>query len=368
MTLIDRYLFRQFFWPALAVSAALIALGVLSQSLTALNVLVNQRQSAVVFAKLIVLALPQIIVLVLPVALLVSALIALSRLHGEHEIAICYGAGISRARVIAPAMELAALATALSLLLSLFVQPLAFREMRDTLERVRADLAATLIRPGQFNHPAPGLTVYAQAVDDDGAIHNLFIDKVSRDGRDTTITAREGRMEKRAGGPMLVVRQGANQQFSPAGVLNFLSFDQYVVDLRPLMSLGGAIRYKLSDRYPHELFYPDPSDDWAWRNADKLLAEGHSRIAAPLYNLAFMALALAALLGGASDRRGYGARIAVAAAVALGVRTAGFAIQAVAANLPALNAAQYVVPIGALAGALAVIFSLDRMRKVAPAR
>lgn len=367
MTLIDRYLFRQFFWPAVAVTGALIALGVLSQSLSALNVLVNQRQSAVVFAKLIVLAMPQIVVLVLPVALLVAALITLNRLHTEHEVAICYAAGISRWRVMAPAMELAALAAVLSLLLSLFIQPLAFREMRDTLEKVRADLAATLIRPGQFTHPAPGLTVYAQAVDDDGAIHNLFIDKLSRDGRDTTITAREGRLERRNGAPMLVVRQGANQQFSPAGVLNFLSFDQYVIDLRPLMALTGAVRYKLSDRYPHELFFPDPADDWAQANADKLLAEGHSRIASALYDLAFMALALAALLGGGANRRGYGARIALAGAAALIVRTLGFAIQALASNAPAANVGQYLVPLATLAAAFFLVFRGSALVARAPA-
>ena len=54
----------------------------------------------------------------------------------------------------------------------------------------------------------------------------------------------------------------------------------------------------MSDRYPHELFFPDKRYDWEKNNRKKLLAEGNARLTSPIYNIAFMALALNAVLGG----------------------------------------------------------------------
>ena len=364
MSLIDRYLFRQLLGPTLLATAALSAVAVLSQSLSALGILVDQRQSALVFAKIVLLAMPQLIVVILPIAGLVAALMAMNRLHTEQEIIICFAGGMSRWGVIAPAMRLAAVMTLISLVLTLWIQPWSYRRLRDTLETVRADLITSMIKPGEFTHPAPGLTVYAQTVDDEGAIHNLFINRDTGNGRDSTITAREGQLQRRGGAPVLLMRHGASQEFSSAGVLNFLSFDEYIFDLRPLMALDRAVRYKLSDRYPHELFFPDARQEWERDNINKMLAEGHSRLATPLYNIAFMAMALAAVIGGAFSRMGYGARIAAVAAAALVARTLGFAVQAAAGAHPDLNVVQYLVPILATLISAMVLFG----RRTAPLR
>jgi lipopolysaccharide export system permease protein len=356
MRLIERYLFRQLLGPTLLAMAALTAVAVLSQLLSGIDILVDQRQSPWVFAKITLLAMPQLIVIILPVAVLVAALVAMNRLHTEQEIVICFSGGMSRWRVIAPAVELAAWLTLVSLVLTLWIQPLSYRALRETLEAVRADLVASMVKPGHFTHPAPGLTVYAQSVDDEGVIRNLFIDRDNGAGRDTTITAREGRLEKRAGVPVLVMRQGSNQEFTPASVLNYLSFDEYVFDLRPMTGLGREMRYKLSDRYLHELFFPDTRQAWERANLAKLLAEGHSRLATPLYNIGFMFMALAAVIGGGFSRLGYGARMAAVAGAAVVVRTLGFAVQAAAGSTPALNVVQYLIPVGAVAVAAAVLF------------
>jgi lipopolysaccharide export system permease protein len=356
MQLIDRYLFRELLGPTVLATAALSGVAVLSESLSTLDVIVDQRQSVLVFLKIILLAMPQLEVMILPVAVLVGALVALNRLHTEQEIVICFAGGMSRWRVIAPALTLASLAALASLLLTLWIQPLCYRELRRTLMDVRSDIAATLIQPGRFSHPAPGVTVFAQSMDDDGAIHNLFIDRVLGNGRDSTVMAREGRLEKRAGAPMIVLRHGANQEFSKSGVLNYLSFDQYVLDLRPMMPPDRPVIYKLSDRYLHELFFPDLRGAWERANQGKLHAEGHARLADPLYNLAFMSLALVAVIGGSFSRMGYGQRIAAVAVAALVTRVLGFVVESASGSTPALNVAQYAIPLGVTLAALTALF------------
>jgi lipopolysaccharide export system permease protein len=330
MSLIEDYLHRQLRGPTLQATLALSGVAILSESLSAIGLVLNQRQSPLVFAKVILLAMPQLIVLILPIAVLVAGLVSINRLHRDNEIVICFSSGMSRWRVISPAIRLSASMAVLSLVITLWVQPLCYRALRDTLFAVRTDLLTTMIRPGQFTHPAAGVTVYAQSINEDGTIRNLFIDRRLGSGRDTTITAREGRLRRDGAAPMLILRHGA----------------KYVLDMRPLVATAPVVRYKLSDRYLHELFYPDLRQTWERANVGPMLAEAHSRLAAPLYNIAFMFLALTAVIGGPFSRLGYVPRIAAVAAVALLTRTLGFAAQAASGATLVLNGLQYAIPMG----------------------
>jgi lipopolysaccharide export system permease protein len=345
MRLIQGYLFRQLLLTTLVTTAVLTGVAILTASLSALDVLVNDRQSPVIFIEVTLLATPQIISMILPLSVCISGLIALNRLHTEQEIVICFAGGMSRWRVAAPAIRLAAFITVANLVLNLWIQPAAFREMRDVLEAVRSDLATTLIRPGEFTHPAAGLTVFAQSMDDRGVIRNLFVDQVTGKGTSTTYMAGEGSIVKRFGDPILILHDGSMQQFSKTGALNVLTFVEYPLDLKPFLSSEGQVLYHPSDRYLHELFYPDLRRAWERANYKKLVAEGNGRLATPLYNLAYMALALAAVLGGAFSRLGYGVRIATAGAAALGVRVLGFVAGAVSDGNLRLNPLQYAIPL-----------------------
>jgi lipopolysaccharide export system permease protein len=356
MRLIDRYLLRQLLGPTVLATVALTAVALLSQSLSALDLIVNQRQSALVFLRITLLAMPQLINMVLPIALFVAALVALNRLHTEQEIVVAFAGGMSRWRVISPALRLACTIAFLALLMNLFVQPAAYRAMREELLQVRTDLASTLVREGEFTEPAPGLTVYAQTVEPNGVFRNLFIHLTKPDGSDTTYMAEQGRIAKLRGQPVLVLQNGSTQEFSQRGVLNYLTFKEYPFELSPLTNSTELVHYKPSDRYLHELFFPDLQQSWEQRNRLSLLAEAHARLATPLYNIAFMAMALSAILGGGFSRTGYARRIAVVAASAAVVRILGFVVQAASEENAWINVLQYAIPIAATAIALRSVF------------
>jgi lipopolysaccharide export system permease protein len=356
MRLIDRYLLRQLLGPTLLATAALTSVALLSQSLSGLDLIVNQRQSAWVFLKITVLYMPQLINMVMPIALFVAALVALNRLHTEQEIVVCFAGGMSRWRVISPAMRLAGTVAFLALVLNLWVQPAAFRELREELFQVRTDLASSLVREGEFTEPVKGLTVYAQTVDGKGDLHNLFIHQTKPDGSATVYMANQGRIAKRNGQAVLVLRDGSTQEFSSRGVLQFLTFNEYPFELGTLSNSDELIHYKPSDRYLHELLAPDLQQDWERRNRLGLMAEGHARLSSPLYNIAFMAMALSAILGGGFSRLGYGRRIALMGAAAALVRIVGFGVQSACDDNAWLNIAQYAVPLGATALALRSVF------------
>jgi lipopolysaccharide export system permease protein len=360
MRLIQRYLFRQLLGPTLAATLALLAIGLLTQTLFALNIIVEQHQTAAVFGKIVLLSMPQMVSIILPISLFVAALLTLNRLHTEQEIVVCFAGGVSRWSVVSPFLRLAAFTAMLTLVTTLWIAPWCQRQRFEELTRIKTDLIASLVREGAFTQPGKGLTFYAQSSDSSGVLHNIFIDQQKDDGSSSTFNARTGEIVLRAGAPAMILHDGSTQGLSKTGALNYLTFGQYVFDLAPYTREEEVITYKASDRYLHELFKPDKTLEDTQRNRKRYIAEGHARLAAPLYDFAVVALALAGVLGGAFSRTGYGTRIAWVAAAALMVRILGVGAQAACAANVGLNFLQYAVPLIPLAASLRILLRSPR--------
>ena len=345
MRLIERYLFRQLLGPTIGATMAIGAVAVLSQTLSTLDILVDQHQAAGTFVKIIALSLPGMLSMVLPIAIFVAALITLNRLHTEQEIVVCFAGGMNRWKVVQPFIRLATFAALLTLVVNLWVAPWAQRARQDELFKVKTDLAASLIRDGAFTRPGKGLTVYAQSSDSDGLLHNIFIDQEKAEGGSTTFAARRGQIVLRDHQPALVLREGSNTSFNKDGALNYLAFDEYLFDLAPYVNTADSVTYKGSDRFLHELLKPDLTIVDDKHNKKRFLAAANERLASPLFDFAVMALALAGVLGGSFSRTGYGRRIMIVSGVAIVVRILGFAAQAACDGSAVLNVIQYLVPL-----------------------
>lgn len=362
MTLIQGYLFRQILMPALAACAALAGIGILSQSLDQLEIIVERGQSVWVMIKLTLLATPQLIAVILPIGLFVGALIALTRLQREQELTAAFASGMTRWSVISPAMRIAVMFALASLAMNLFVQPWAQRQARAEAFAIRTDLAALLVEEGQFVQGPNGLTVYVQDIEQNGLMKNLFI-YVNEGGTVRTWSASEARFGRIGGEPVLTMIDASMQEYSSRGVLNYLSFDRFPFELGPYVPQDQSIRYKPSDLYLTQLINPSPAVLRQAGSRGELLAEAHSRLSSPLYALAAMAMALAAIMGGAFSRTGYTVRIAKAAGAFLALRIAGYGLVAAGAWNGWVNVLQYVVPILATAAALRLLFRALKPRR-----
>jgi lipopolysaccharide export system permease protein len=263
---------------------------------------------------------------------------------------------MSRWRVMSPTIKLAAIVAMIALVLNLWIAPLTERGLRQEFLRVKADLAASMIHVGEFTTPAPGLTVYAQDSDQNGVFHNLFVLQDKAGGGDTTFLAAQGKVAKRNGSPVLLMHDGSSQEFNANQVLNFLKFSDYTFDLSQYLDSNRLIHYKISDLYLHELLFPDLTQQWERQNRVKMLAEANARLATPLYNIAFVAMALAAVIGGPFSRLGYGRRIIAVAAAAATARILGFGVQAACDTASWLNILQYALPVGSAWWAFWVLF------------
>lgn len=367
MNTLAAYVFRQALGPLLGMLAGLAAIALLTQGLNQLDIIVSNRQSGFAFAWVTVLATPQLISLLLPLAVFFAVIFAINRMHSESETVVIYASGVSNGRLARPIMQLALLAATAHLGLNMLVQPAASREMRATIHDIRADVAASLVREGSFTFPSSDLTLYARDRGAGGQMRDLMI----HDARVTpavTYTARSGVVAMVEGQPAIVMRDGQVQRQKADGSLQVLDFYQYALKLEGVFDPGGDPNLKASDRFLIELFYPDRTQYFDQRNIDRFLAEAHYRLSSPLLNPALALIALGILVG-EFRRQGYGRRIVIASVLALVVRLTALAIQAAAVDNPSLNPLQYAFPLGVcfIAGARLVIARPNRgPRRVAP--
>lgn len=345
MSLLQRYFWTQALWPLIISLSALAGLALLTQSLSTLDLIVENRQSALTFLYITLLALPQLIGIIMPLAVFMAALYALNRLNVDSELIVAKSIGTSPWTISSPIIRLATYALIAHLLINLLIQPLSFREMRQELLSVRTDIASQMVRPGEFVTPTPGLTVYAREIQPNGHMKDVMIRDAREDTNARTYTAKTGLLSRSGQEARLTLQDGIIQQLEDDNSLKPISFQSYQIDLSEIMALDSVLRLKTSDRFLHELLRPDMRNYSNRQLKKSLLAEGHARLATPLYNVALVMLALTFLVRGQHQKMGYGRRIAVCAFTGFVIRLGGFALASAAEGDAALNNLQYGLPI-----------------------
>ncbi len=344
--MLTKYILHQVTWPLLIFTAVLSLMFWLAESLDILNLVINRQQSAPTFLLITLYVFPSLLTIIVPFALFFAVLFALHRLFTDSELTVMRAAGLSNWSVSAPVLGVAAGAAIVTLLLNLYVMPTGHRAMREKVYAVRADIASTMTREGSFTNPSRGLTVYNRTTGPDGELYNLLIHDNRERSRPTTYIAQAGQFLHTSGAPRLVMVNGNIQQISKDAALSTLYFDEYIFDLTEFADPQKNLDLKgTNGRYLHELFFPEKSDRITAQRLGALLAEGHNRLASPLYNIAFVLIALCAiLLGGFSHRSNWG-RLGIATAIGLPIRLLGFGLQSFASRIPQLIVYEYLLPL-----------------------
>ncbi|MBY0420799.1 MAG: LptF/LptG family permease, partial [Parvularculaceae bacterium] len=304
--------------------------------------------------KISVLIVPSLLSVILPFTLFVSALYTVQRLHADSEIAVMFAAGVSRMRIAAPLLLLAAIAAIATLWINVDLMPRSYRSLKTQIAALRADAASAVLRGGEFKEAASGMTIYVEKNEPGGVMSGLIINDYRDTARPSLYMAQLGRITDTDRGTVLQLLNGnVQRRSSETGQLEILSFSAININLDQYRRNADGMQLELTERYLGELFRPDLSRDWDRKNVRALAAEGHSRLAAPLYVFAYVLIALHALTGGPYNRRTYAARLFGACVVAAALRIGGVLLQNVGAGA-APYWTHYALPAAAIvvAGAL----------------
>ncbi len=329
-TRLDRYILRQLAIALVSVTAALVALIWLTQSLKFVELVVNRGLSMRVFLQLTSLLIPGFVAVILPITTFVVVQFVYQRLSGDRELTVMRGAGLSPWALSRPAVALGAMSVVAGLVLNLNIVPASSAAFRRYQFEIRNKVAAFLLQEGVFTPISDQLTVYVRSRDTNGTLRGILVEDDRQANSRATILAETGRLIAGQGAPHVLLANGSREEIDrKTGRLNVLTFAQDTIDLDS-GSKSDEQRYKdVGEMSLHELLSPDPATVPA-RDFGKLAVEAHHRLTQPLTSVSFTLVALASVLTGGFRRHGNLLRPAVAVAILVGLLAAGLAVSSLA--------------------------------------
>lgn len=364
MKTLERYIIRRTLYAFTLTIAAMTGVVWATQALRQLDLVTSKGQTIVQFVGITMLALPFLIMIVAPFALMLALILVLNALSGDSELIVIDASGGSRFLVLKPVMIFSVAVMTLIAALSLYVAPGGLAQLRTEITRVRADLVANIVKPGKFINVDSGLTFHIRNRSGNGTLDGLLLHD-TRDGETAfTYQADTGNIVEAADRTLLVMQNGTIQRRpKQQGDISIVRFQSYAFDLSNLIPEAGEPVFKASERTTANLLSPGRNDAYALNNADKLAKELHERFSQPLYAIAFGLIVFAFLGKARTTRQGRGTAIVGAIACCVILRTSGFGVTAIAGVSNVLLSLLYVVPV---VGSVLALISIFNERRAQP--
>lgn len=350
MTIISRYVFRQAAGSLLLILLSLSGIVWIALALRQLNVVTTQGQDAWQLLKMTTLALPNLMAIIAPFALLIAAIHTLNRLNGDSELIVLTAAGATLNAVAKPLLLLALLVSIFVSVVNHFAMPWSLRQLREAIIDMRADLLAQVIQPGRFSSPEPNLTFHIREREMNGELRGIIMHDTRDPKQSQSYLAEHGQIVKQPPAAYLIMTDGhilrRPNNTEPAQII---VFDKYIVDLARFEQKAPAnLELRPRERYYGEL--RDPSPQAVKTMGGQIRAELHERFASALYPFAFVIIALASVGQAQSTRQNRTEKAIAGFVVAVAARMAGLA----ANNLAAIKASNVVLLYGVPLGAIAI--------------
>jgi len=356
MSTFGRYVFRQVGGALLLILLSLGGIVWIALALRELNLITSQGQDALVFVIMTTLALPNLIAIIAPVALLIACIHTLNRLNSDSELIVLTASGATVWTVARPLLLLALLVSIAVSFVNHVGMPWSLQLLRDYVIQVRTDLISQVLQPGQFSSPERDLTVHIRDRTRDGELRGILLNDARDKDQTMAYLAERGILVKREDSAFLVMTDGHIVRQKNGDAPQIITFDSYTINLDRFepQGLGGGV-LKPRERYFSDLAWPSPEDAYYRQRPGEFRAEFHERLANPLYPFTFVLLTMAFIGQARSNRQSRVEALVLAFVVSALFRIGGFA----ANNLTVIHAwavpLLYLMPLGGMALAFFLI-------------
>ena len=337
MRTLNIYIIKQIFAGLILVSAALLTIVWLTQSLRLIDMIVTKGLSGFLFIKLTLLLLPSFLVILMPIALFAVTLFVYNRMSLDRELIVMHACGLRPLQIATPAILVGLFLTFFAYFMTFQWVPQSVVDFKELQWTIRHDVSHIILQEGEFNEIGKGFTVYVRKRDSSGNMYGLLIND-QRDGSKVTIIAERGRMIQDLNSAKAIIENGSRQEIDKkTGRFSVLYFDRYTMDFGEIGDDQSGSRIKdPRDLTFSELLSAQRGEQIETKNHNKLLIELNKRFILPLYNLCFALIAVTFLIRGNFSRRGQSERVFIAVLCMLLVQSASLGIENAATRNPYL--------------------------------
>jgi len=162
--IISRYIFREIAFPFLIILFVLTFVLLMGKILQIMDLMVNKGISVLDIGQLIVLVMPNFMLFTIPIALLVSILIAMGRFSADNEITALKASGVSLIQIYYPVAVASLLTFVCTIIIGYFLVPQSNFATKKLLFELASQNASIAIKEKVFNSDFKDLLLYADKI------------------------------------------------------------------------------------------------------------------------------------------------------------------------------------------------------------
>src|ERR1700674_1931663 len=235
MRILSRYLFRQSAGALLLILVSLTSVTWIAVALRQLELMTTQGQDVLRFLAMTTLAIPSMLALIAPIALLIASIHVLNRLNGNSELIVMAAGGMPAWSLLKPLGMLALVVALCISFVNHVVGPWAQQKLLELSVQVRTDLMSQVIQPWRFTSPEPKLTVHIRDRDPNGELLGLLMHDARDPKQVVTYLSERGRIIKQGTAAYLRMENGhIVRRLENETAPQIVAFDRYAVDINQL--------------------------------------------------------------------------------------------------------------------------------------
>ncbi|HKS30231.1 MAG TPA: LptF/LptG family permease [Pyrinomonadaceae bacterium] len=316
--LIQRYIIAAIIPYLLMALLLLTAILLAQQSGRLAEILVVARVPTELLAEFSLSLIPNVLVFALPTAMLVGALVGLSRMGTDSELVAMRAAGVGTWQMLWPVMLLGCLLTGAAVWVNLYVAPEAARTLRRATIRAALYKMDSPVEPRTFNTEIPGYVIYVKDGDKErGQWGRVFLFAQQKEGPTRLVTARSGRIDSSAERSELVLTDAISTSFpakegqaGAARTTERLEQLRFVLDTGRKELLGDLQK---EEARPEEMYWGElKAPGQTPRESRERLTLAHRRLAFSVGPLVFALLGAGLGLRVRKGGRGFGLLLSLA--------------------------------------------------------
>ncbi|MFK7973862.1 MAG: LptF/LptG family permease [Rickettsiaceae bacterium] len=300
MSIYNKYIILSILPVLVVITLVLTGLVWVTQILSLSNLL-DKGISLLTFFKLIICLLPYLIFIIMPIVSILAVIYVYSRLQEERQILVLRGAGLSNYDLAKPALIASLFVTLIVYYISAYLMPVSYNHLKSNLNHLRENYINSIIEPKTFNSIATYITIYVNKKNKHNIMEGVVLfDNQVQDQRIIFFAEKARIFNSNIDSTELELLNGVRYAYDTQHNLTKLKYEKITVKIDDQTRGGGRYRTSL-ELFIHEMLWPDSLI--SIERQHKLIADGNIRLVWPLFNFAFVFLALSGFLRSSYNRK-----------------------------------------------------------------
>lgn len=295
MLIYKKYISKNILPTFIMLTVLLTSLVWITQTLRMVH-LIDKGIELSYFLKLIIFIIPSLLFIILPIISVLAVIYTYNNLQNERQLIVLKASGLNNYDIIKPALMIASIVTIIAYFISFHLMPVSYNAMKQKLSDFNRGYVSNIINDRTFNQISKYSNIYVDHKNTDGSLEGIILFDSKIPQNRTILFAKNAKIiASDIYSTEFELTSGMRHSYDKYGKLTKLYFDHLIVAINN----NDRAEQNERNRTSLELFLDEmlwPNKELPIKKQKQLIIDGHLRIIWPLFNFAFIFLALSLFL------------------------------------------------------------------------